>query len=409
MYPGFGPSLLGLGVLLLFSGCQQLSDFLGITDPWAGYYDTTENYIGASGLSSSTIDLTTAGYQSPAKWTWAWRGDSDADDAAGGYQYMDLSLSGDSPPSSLAVTTPVYELGLVNLYPGDAGDFEGSANLPANWVIGNGAYTSSLAQTSGLQIHGTESIQINTSSSDYADFDLSSIKDQSGAAASHIYSWRFYLRTGSTYGNEIASSFNPSLIQTLTTVTSTSDQKIDNLAVAPASGDRLFFGASNSLSFIMDDIRIFRQDIKEHLSLRLLLRPEDAAHTLRSGYYEFTLWVKKPASTYFLSTDTTAKMPYAASSVTLRMLSLSLDAGNQALHVFPIDGSADAETGSIYDAASGWVLLSLRMKADRNFSIDSSSSDPVIELAIFPFDTANPDPGVVEIADPELHYFRDGY
>ncbi|HUX39866.1 MAG TPA: hypothetical protein VMV83_01770 [Rectinemataceae bacterium] len=374
---------------------------LGITDPWAGYYDTTENYIGGSGLSEATIDRTTLGFQTPGKWTWAWRGDSDASDTSG-YNYMNLGLNSAISPPGSAPSASVYDLELYNLYPGNAGDFESSGNLPANWSLVDGPTPSTwVEQTLGLQIHGNRSIKISTDTNGYAAFALNTIADQSPSpTVQHIYSWRFYLGSGSTYVYQIGPTFKTTDLSA-TTVTEKSDVRIADISLDAASNANLIFGGSSPLTFTMDDVRIIRQDIDGDFGIRLLLRPSDATHILRSGYYEFTLWVKKPSGDYFVWEDP-AKMTYAASRVTLAMLPQGQTKGTGAQQVFPIDGNP-------YDAGAGWVQLTLRMKDGDNFFFDSSSTNPVMELAIFPFDTGNRDPGLVEIADPQLHYYKDGY
>ncbi|MDA8411089.1 MAG: hypothetical protein M0001_11910 [Treponema sp.] len=388
----------------LLSGCQQLSDLLGITDPWAGYYDASENFIAAHGLDQE--DLTTAGYQRNALWTWAWRGQSDASDSTG-FSYMTLTRNTtESPPSSLPASTPVYDLELLNLYPG-GGDFEGAGVPPANWTANGTGVLFTAQTTSALIIHGAESMQIDAGSNSYAGFNLSALLDQSSPTATHTYNWRFFAK-GSSYAFQsfyAPDIFNQNTSAYVTLSTSPVDYLLPrDLSVPPGTPTILAFGSNSPIqNFIFDDIRVFRSEIKDYCSLRLLLRPGDASHPLRDGFYEFTLWVRKSGSRSFVS-EQAAKAPYAASRVTLSMLSLLPNpTGNQ--HAYPIDGSADID-GSVYDARSAWVRLALRAST---LSINSSSTATVMEIAVFPFDKDNPDPGSVEIADPELHYYKDGY
>ncbi|HUX38589.1 MAG TPA: hypothetical protein VMV44_11870 [Rectinemataceae bacterium] len=398
--PPLGHALLGVVALALLSGCQQLSDLLGITDPWAGYYDTNENYIAGRGLDQQ--DLSLANYLADGKWTWAWRGDSDG----ATYLYMSLSSSADSPPSSLPSTTPVYELALANLYPG-AGDFESPGNPTTNWTLVNSASSTPASGTSA--IHGTQSIRIQTPiAGDYAYFDLGSIADHATSTGNHTYGWRFFLANGSSYAYQVApvGSFDSSKT-TLTNILATTDVLLPDLPVPPASSPALYFGAGTFLDFTMDDVRIIRSDIASDFRLRLRLLPSgETTKTLRSGYYEFSLWVKKPAHTFVA--EPTAVQPYAASAVTLSMHALIPNpSGPQ--HAYPIDGSVDPASGLSYDAATGWVRLALRMSAGNIFTLDSSATSPVMELSVAPFNFEHPDAGSVEIADPELHYYKDGY
>jgi len=402
--PSLGLIVLASGAALALAGCQQISNWLGLTDPWAGYYDSTENFIAAHGFDQQ--DLTTAGYQSNAKWTWAWRGDPDASYGTG-FDYMTFAQNTTAtPPASLPATTPVYDLQLVNLYPLGGGDFEGATTPLAGWTVGSAS--SSVTTVTGVAaIHG-ESIDVATAGNDSVSFNLGSIFDQSyPVTIPHTYNWRFYLSAGSTYAAEVASVFDPtSPASTLApTVDSTGDVSILDITVNTPTPS-LWFGNTSPLSFTMDDVRIFRSDINSDWRLRLLLRPADAVQTLRSGYYEFTVWVKKPTNYYFLSVDPSPKNPYAASNVTLEMLSIL--EGKDIRHVYPIDGTPDPIGGSTYDSTN-WVLLSLRMQSDSNFNLDSNATSPVVELAVYPFDWEHPDTGTVEIADPELHYFKDGY
>jgi hypothetical protein len=407
--------------LLLFvgtisSGCKQLNDWLGIPDPWAGYYDPTENFIAARGLDQQ--DLTKAGYQGSAKWTWAWRGADDASDT-GGFSYMTLTQDTSvSPPPGLPATTPVYNLELLNLYPGGGGDFENPQPPvlpPAHWGLGNylpsNVVFSTLSGTSG--INGT-SLRLDIGGSSYAFFDFTAIADHSVSSSLHTYDWIF-LADGSSYewlysaspqGDDNLSSLIPQ------SLAAKQDNSIGPLYVkAPPTVGYLLFGGKSPMSFAFDDIRILRSDIAPDSRIRLLLTPPDTSEKLRSGYYEFVLWARKTPSRHFVN-ESGATQPYAASKVTLSMLSIVLNARSGPQYAFPLDGSTTglpAEDSITYDAATGWSRIRLRMSPGNNFDIDSSSTTPVLELAVFPFDYAKPQPGTVQIADPELHFYKDGY
>jgi hypothetical protein len=49
------------------------------------------------------------------------------------------------------------------------------------------------------------------------------------------------------------------------------------------------------------------------------------------------------------------------------------------------------------------------MMPNGNFTLDSAATTAEVELGIMPFDFNRPEPGVVEIAAPELHFYLNGY
>jgi hypothetical protein len=381
----------------LLSSCDVIKSWF--VDEFADYRDSDTNFIAAEGLDKQ--DLTTAGYETPAVWTWAWRNDDHADDTSG-YTYMTLVSNGTagSGYSGLASTAPVYRLTLRNLVAD--GDFENG--VPSAWgTIGSGA--TAAIDTSATMIHASgQSCLVTTVSDGGVSFALSTLRDFDGST-NYGYTWTFYNKNASYYYLQTTSggtflSYKDATVD-LVNETALSSPRI-LLNAGESSAQILLFGRSGTPgSFEADDVRVVRSDIKDHSCVRLLLRPSDTSPTLTRGYFDFTVWVRKPSGYYFPSDDAAAApsandYTYAASKVTLWMGSPS---GS--------DGSCSV-TASV--ASSGWTQISLRQNANGNFAdLDPTSADPQVELQIYPFDMESPEPGAVEIAQPELHFYLDGY
>jgi hypothetical protein len=392
-----GASFTGLVGLAL---CTLALTTCNWVDPFDGYYDSTVNFIEASGLSETTIDRTTAGYQNPAAWTWAWRGADDADDATG-FDYMTLvdtgTIGAAEASGGLLEGSPIYRLTLVNLV--SDGDFEADDAAPTGYNIDPAVWhtdaDSVLIEDVG-SINGY-SAKIATEPNEYVHFALSTFKDSSGASA-HDYRLiansandndACYYQVG-TFGVPVSESTGlPSLNAGAFNLILQGIRGIDNRALIVGSG---------SLGEItVDDLRAHRNDISARL--RLLLRRGDTNPRLANGYYEFTIWARKPAGLFFAN-QSGAQAPdaddaYAAEFVSLYMTNLT---GKQ---------GSDQEIYSIPDDTA-WHRFVLRQEA--NFDgLEIKSAEALVELAIAPFSDANPEPGSVEIAQPELHFYLNGY
>ena len=159
----------------------------------------------------------------------------------------------------------------------------------------------------------------------------------------------------------------------------------------------LFFGGAQPNSGTIDDLRVIRNDMQSSYKLRLLLRPNDTSPKLDHGLWSFVVWVLVPPGRSFVTEAASAANPYATSTVTLSMDEIAAPTAGF-LKEFSLDASA----------RSTWQRLELKMVND-NYSFDATSTAPVIELAVWPTSKANPDPGGVLIAQPELHVFLSGY
>jgi hypothetical protein len=387
------PTVISLCLVLVatlsLSCCDRLSTLLGITDSFAGYRDSTVDLIAAHPLSSQ--DLSSAGYQSNASWTWAWRGSMDA----GTFDYMTLTpigTVGSGAPAGLAAGATAYRVELVNLYP--SGDFESVVGTPPSppWAASAGTPFSVATGPGG--INGSQALAISTNANANVSFDVSKASDQPGTSI-HQYDILFEGKAGSfAYMSGVAADYSKASALVILP-TSAMAVRIPQLSLPVGSSWYLFFGSTSPLVFTMDDLRLIRSDIGSSYRLRLLLLPTDTTPTLRSGYYEFTVWVRKATGRYFV-TESSATQPYAASSVTLSMKTLQ-------------PNPSGPETAFAVEAVGAWTQLSLKMDPGANFTLDSASTAAVVELSIAPFDFNQPSPGQVEIADPQLHFYLNNY
>jgi len=389
-----------------------------IADPFEGYRDSAKNLIAASGLGSS--DLSAAGHASSGVWTWAWRGATDADDAAGGFDYMTLTpvgavgAGGAAVPEGLDPAATAYRLELVNLMPN--GDFEGAVG--GEWAATPAADTNTyfnIVSTGGQEINGKSLyVKVTARPGDNVRFNLGTLADGTASVALHTYAWLSIVNTSPviTYKlapfDDVTDTENQLISPNLDQFGSNKVFKVlFNEQLLGSDRMALAFGLGNTSDFTLDDVRVVRSDIENRL--RLLLKPIDTSPSLVRGYYEFSIWARKPGDAAFVTDAGTAE-PYAARSLTVRMLQLSPDQSS-AEHSYPLDGRADSPDwgGTVYDASSGWVKLVLRLAEGGNFVFDPRSAEPVLELSLAPYDYAQAEPGVVEIAQPELRFFLNGY
>jgi len=415
---------------LLFGGCDRLALLLGITDPFADYRDSSVNFIAASGLDQQDLATGAAnlldpglnyanpGYLTPKKWTWAWRGATDAGDSTG-FSYMDLTLAGTvgaGAPTGLDPNAAVYSLKLNNLMPG--GDFEGLNNTLARLTSNGWTWPPTATSPPDLgswAIHGT-SLNFNnpalipTNTVGFR-FDLSQLLDKTFSTVQHSYQLRFFA-LDSFFASQLAappadravfSTYTVDLdtLPATTEVNTLTDLVLPDLTFNPAIGADLVFGIKETPSyFVIDDLRMLRSDIVGEYRLRLLLAPTDTTPALTHGQgWVFSVWARKPPALSFVN-EASAAEPYAARSITLRIRQVVKSGSNS-------DLDSSAETYSI-EANPGWTrhILSLQPAGTLDFPTDSTV--PVLELSITPFDEAAPEPGVVEIAAPELHFNLNG-
>ncbi|HRY56024.1 MAG TPA: hypothetical protein P5142_15470 [Spirochaetia bacterium] len=378
------PAMASASLLAAALLASALASSCSYSDQFADYRDEGINFIAARDFSPANIDLTDIGFETPALWTWAWRGSVDST-----YDYMtftDQGTVGASAVSGLASTAEYYRLELDDLVTN--GNFEAFADEAA--LLASGDWTESDAARMEI---GPTSIHDNSinlsfgSSAQWVAFDLSSLN---GLVAGNDYPFTLIMNSASvlSVGYQVAAAFPGGTPNTL-----------DRITAQLQSGDteKIYFYSNNVGTAVLDDLRAYRYDLVDVSNLRLRLRPSDTSPILADGFYEFTLWVRKPADARF-SSETGALANLASRYVTLRMSNLREGQG-VAGGRFSVNGDGQ------------WHQIVLRQ--DLNFEGIAEGTETAIELAIFPFDAQSsdpgPEPGAVEIAQPELHFYLDGY
>jgi len=368
------------------------------------YDDTTTNYIAAHSLSAPPLASdqgSTIGLDSPAIWDWAWRGVS-----GNSFQYMTLADEGTvgtavaSGGYTLDADENVWRLELVNL----AGDpyLEGAPH--AAWDSIGSASTAQSGPTTAS--HG-QFIRLDAPSGSWAGFDPNEtgfILDAPASMPTARYSLKAFSTDSSIRYIFGDSSFAPAFDDVSPSTLSASRHQFDEFSVESTS-TRFMTGASTeNQSISLDDLRFTRSDLGEGARLRLILRPSDTVPTLVAGQYEFSVWARWPddALPYDSTSRTQAtnfEKPFAAKRLTLRIMQTG----------FLVDRDTPVKFQESFSVGSGWTRLALRMDGGNLDRFDESSSEAVIELAIFPYDDQDMDCGSALIAAPSLRFFKDGY
>ncbi len=263
-------------------------------------------------------------------------------------------------------------------------------------------------ETSAAMMHGSgKSLYLQTGDYQGIRYDLVNALLDYDQDAQHPYYWYmltkgvdkayfFQVVTGSTVLSSSTTDIANSAIQ-VTAGASVSDgrQALAGIGKFGGTGNPqdILLGYKYSFNMTVDDLRFVRSDITP--CLRLRLRSPDTTPVLVNGYYELTLWIRKPADLAFVTEDAAAN-PYAAGTVTLKMTDLLGGKGG---------------TYQTYPVGSDWKQAVLRQNAGGNFDRinGASQSAAAVELAIYPCDSASPQPGTVEIAQPELHIYVNNY
>ena len=378
------------------------------------YDDTTTNYIAAHSLSAPPLASdqgSTIGLDSPAIWDWAWRGVS-----GNSFQYMTLADEGTvgtavaSGGYTLDADESVWRLELVNL----AGDpyLEGQSigSTPSGWIIEDLADPTTTPQAvviaANALSHG-RSIQLVATGNDWAGFDpnvTGFILDDPTLLRTTEYVLRaFSTKATITYLIDDASgseSFDGAPSSSLYNAR----HRFSEFRVVSADTRFMTAGASGSQDINLDDLRFTRSDLGEGARLRLILRPSDTIPTLVAGKYEFSVWARWPDDA--LPYDSTSRTQngfyearFAARKLTLRIIQTG----------FLVDRDTPVKFQESFDVGSDWTRLALRMDGGNLDRFDESSSEAVIELAIFPYDDQDMDCGSALIAAPSLRFFKDGY
>jgi hypothetical protein len=398
-------------VSMLFSGCQRLNQWLGITDPWANYRDPTVNFIAKLGFDQQDQ---TAQVETPALWTWAWRTSPATDANSWQYMTMDPAVGRGRADSLGTVPTglgldpaaPAYLLDLPNLLPAADSDFEGQAVPMADWQrdpdTSSTQFSSHQISTTPSVISGNNSLLLSLQSRVGLSLRLGSLVDSGIATGSHGYLFRLqvlgllYYKFGN-WGQTLESSGTTSdSIKLNNPPTIVSDERLlQTLEFTPASPPALFFGSTSTPieSTIIDNVRALRSDLQGFYRIRLLLRPDDPNPRLARGIWSFVVYVLVPTARSFVS-ESAAANPYAAQVITLSMDQL------QPPELFRQSFTLDST------AKGTWQRLELKMqKGGTNYGFDDTLIVPVIELAITPTIPEQPDAGGILVAQPELHFF----
>ena len=388
----------------LLSGCQQISDLLGITDPWAEYRDSTVNFISNLGFDKHNLIATDETLSTSwATWTWGWKTSSFAD-AATSNNYMTLSDVGtvsslpSTVPAGLDATAHAYLLDIPNLLPKPDADFENLATPSSNWSldadIGTPATPSTLEISNWpVRIDGNNSLLLNLNPKTGAKLALSALSDSIASTGQHAY--RFMVKSS---GLNLAYAFAPTGVDLISTQPQSLSNVFDIITdFSSNTNTTLLLGNLSSpiSGALIDDLRVIRSDIASSYKLRILLRPSDTTPILTSGLWSFDVWVLLPPGRKQIS-DPAAVSPYASSVVTLSMDQIASPT-NGFPEEFPIPSSA----------ATMWTRLEFKMSiADySNYQFDSNSTIPVIELSVWPTSQGHPDAEGILIAQPELHFW----
>lgn len=348
----------------------------------ASYRDPTINFIRERTLQApppptdygSTVPL-----DSPARWDWAWRGRTNSP-----FQYMTLTPSGETGPVS---GSTVWLLELVN--------------LAANSVC---------TATTGWQATGTDATLVCTTGSLHGDAlkikasENSYIKTmdalfQDITTNQHSYYLSIMIKNSNSFRFYTGNNFNKLEVQNFSW--QHDDYYTIPLIISSIATGSTNFGAlyTNGADVFIDDVHLIRADIDlNRWALRLILRQTDTEPILVPGMYEFTLYVKKPSGYTFPSESNRGDSNlYASHFVKLRIVQLT-------------NNSILAEKiFTISELSQGWNKLIVRFPQGKALNFTEGTSISLLALEILPFSTARPFAGAILIANPELHFFINGY
>ncbi|MBN2875276.1 MAG: hypothetical protein JXM71_09300, partial [Spirochaetales bacterium] len=303
---------------------------------------------------------------------------------------------------TLAADEKVWRLELLNL----AGDafFEtyNDGDPITGWVHSGTASIAKARNQTGIK-HGQYVELFDGSDTDgWAGFDPSTagfILD--GAAASNTYRVVFW--TGQDELDYIAGSATGVNFELASTAVPVDGKfSLEPFSISSADTRGMFARSNGSQTAEIDDLRIVRFDIKESSSLRLYLAPPDTSPSLVPGRYEFSLWVRRPLDARFFDDPgriSDPGAPFAATKVRLLMQQVG----------FLEDVSTPLMFTGTFNVGDSWQRIAVRMGDGNLARFDESSSEPVLELAVYPYASDDMDVGAVEIAAPALRFFVDGY
>lgn len=366
------------------------------------YYDATANFVAARAFAAPSATADSGGSTAlggSGAWDWAWRGQT-----GNSYEYMTFTADGTAGTPvtdadsgfALASDEPAWRLSLENL----AGNpyFEGGSS--DGWESIGSAGTAIRVGASAAR-HG-DYLELVSPAPDWAGFDPSFAGFILDGAAVGEFRMAFYApQAGTKYlvDSLIGVSFSDPK-----SVIEVDDNKraLEPFSIADADTRGMFAPSSGSQTLEVDDVRIVRHDLKELSSLRLYLAPADTSPSLVPGRYEFSIWVRRPPDALSYADAGRAADPeaeFAATRVTLVMRQVGFIDEAYAPYYF-------AES---FDVGDDWTRLALRMGSGNLARFDEASGEPVLELAVYPFDPIDMDAGSIQIAAPNLRFFVDGY
>jgi hypothetical protein len=376
------------------------------------HFDQSINYIAAYPLAApppADADLALWPVGLPAAWDWGWR-----DPAATGntYEYMSMSYAGLVGPNY----APAWRLELKNLFRNGTFTFGSDAEREA-YLRDN--FDPSHAETTYVQydirsipsaaIVNDHGLYFNTQRiEEYLSFNMFRLLEDAPLADNGYY-LRFLGEPSDsiqflTIDPKSSAVISPSDVINASPVGTSGSFFIDQIFTDFNDGGKAWSlgGGDKIMNITIDELRVLRSDIMQGLRLRLRLRPLDTTPELVTGFYEFSLWIRRPDDAWAFDHPARKEhydAPYAATRVTVALQNVK----DNILY-----GGNSAE----YAVGDDWTRIVLRLPPKSNIQrFDKDSTEAVLELSIVPavLTGGKLDAGAVLIALPSLNYFIGGY
>ena len=367
-----------VAVLLFFSTCDLPPSF------GDEYFDSSINYIRYFPLAAPSPTADSLGNTDPdtsGAWDWAWRGIM-----GNNFDYMKLELQDSLEEPGPTGTEEVWRLELVNLFRN--GTFEtGLTAGDISLSLGLSTATIELFPL-GNPIHGNGLLIESIDSNGLVGFSMPDLLIDP-ADDNYSYFMRLVLSPAKPFDYTVGS--------VKSTATPAGNSLFITDSLSGFGTGNFSFGPQIINPTYIDEFRVVRGDKKDSMYLRLLLLPQETSPSLVPGYYEFSVWVKRPLNSHFFDDHTNRNSspdaPYALPSVTLGIRQLiSYDALGGGAEVFPV--------------SSSWTKWSYRLPTGSNIQrFDEASEEAVIEVYIIPGDNTAPDAGAILIAEPSLNFY----
>ena len=372
------------------------------------YYDSTINYISGFPLAAPSVATNADGgtdLDLSGSWDWAWRGIT-----GNSYEYMTLTDTGTvgttitSGGFTLAADEDTWQLELVNL----AGDPYFETDLvgatPDGWeTAGTATATATLMAAGSPGKHG-QYLSLASDDTDWAGLEPGFggiILDSPDT--SHTYQLTLFIPQ-SKVNYLIGPASDIDFSQAYSSLLVNARHTLEPFTI-PAADTRIKFALNAGAQTVhVDDLRIVRLDLKALYGLRMYLAPADSSPGLVPGKYELSAWVRRSAGSLFYDdpdreTAPSYSAPFASKGVTLAMRQVG----------FIDNRLTPIQFQETFEVTDDWTRVALRMGDGNLARFDEASSDPVLELAIYPFDVDSIDAGSIELAGLSLRFFVDGY